>query len=581
MSAGDVLDRVGGAGNGCISVPAASGLPVAAGDTSDEWAAPAFYYANVSGVGGALKASLATAMTVGHRQARYGDFRSSAALHDADPDQPGNILLAYNRASVSANWDSGATWNREHVWPQSRQPGSASNSTRGHLGDPHALRPVTPFVNGSRGNDPYGNEDSTGGYGSVGAYFFPGDADKGDIARSQFYSATRYASSGLTLTDGFPFGNQMGDLSSLVVWHYLDPPDEFEMRRNHVIYSQAFNPFYYTNNRNAFVDLPGAVWSVYVDNQNDSRLWVGSSPDADGGSSEGVCLRVLEGVAPPAVELVLNRDGSDGTYYAVVASGDAVTDQPLHNGFSGAFAIGDATPKPMLVGIDPGAVSGPGLYSGVVTIDNLDMTNGGGAGRGELDQDDVVNVTLESVAASVPSLDGSSIVETVFIDAGDVPVGAESSVSFPLYAIETVAGFTAGVEFVEQGIAGAPSSTTLSLPSGAVAAGESGQGTVVFTSEALGDVNFVVTIGTSDESSVFGGQSRGSLTVVVAADIVIPCVGDTNGDNIVSAIDISTVLGAFGNSGLAPGTGGDVTGDGSVTALDISQVLNAFGTTCP
>ncbi len=60
-----------------------------------------------------------------------------------------------------------------------------------------------------------------------------------------------------------------------------------------------------------------------------------------------------------------------------------------------------------------------------------------------------------------------------------------------------------------------------------------------------------------------------------------PCPGDTNGDNAVTPLDISIVLGAFGTTGLTPNTGGDVTGDGSVTPLDISTVLGAFGTTCP
>jgi hypothetical protein len=46
----------------------------------------------------------------------YGDFRYSSAVIDADPNHAGNILLLYNRASVSAAWDGGVTWNREHQW---------------------------------------------------------------------------------------------------------------------------------------------------------------------------------------------------------------------------------------------------------------------------------------------------------------------------------------------------------------------------------------------------------------------------------------------------------------------------------
>ena len=210
---------------------------------ADSWDAPLGYYSSATGTGATLKSQLTSIMSTGHIQRQYGDFRNSAAIHDQDPANPNNILLSYNRASVPATWDAGATWNREHVWPVSRQPGSASNSSRGNLGDPHALRPVNPSINSSRSNDPFGFDTTTGGYGSQGSHWYPGDADKGDIARMLFYSDTRWSSLGLSLTDGFPDGNQMGDLASLVAWNYLDPPDEFERRRNHTIYSQAYNSF--------------------------------------------------------------------------------------------------------------------------------------------------------------------------------------------------------------------------------------------------------------------------------------------------------------------------------------------------
>ncbi|MEO1513179.1 MAG: endonuclease, partial [Planctomycetota bacterium] len=349
----------------------------------------------------------ATAMSAGHIQQRYGDFRYSAALHDADPDRPGNILLAYNRQSVSATWNSGSTWNREHVWPQSRQPGSASNSTRGNLGDPHALRPCNPTVNGQRSNKPFGLSTTVGSFRSLGSYWFAGDRDKGDIARSIFYSSVRY---NLPLSDGFPSSNQMGELGSMVAHHYADVPDEFERRRNHVIYSQSENPSYYTNNRSAFVDLPWAVWSVFVDDQNDSRLYVGSGPGADGGSSVAIHRRAIEGAAVAPESVTLHRDGSDGVYYAVRSSGDITSDQPLAGGFTGAFAIGDSSPRSISIGVDAGVISGPGRYSGRVVIDNLDLTTGLGSGFGGLDGDDVIDYELDVLSPSGGSFDPVSVV---------------------------------------------------------------------------------------------------------------------------------------------------------------------------
>ena len=205
-----------------------------------QWDPPANFYINATGTGSTLQNQLRTIMTSGHIQRSYGDYRFSAAISDRDPNNSSRILLVYDRSSVPGNWDSGQTWNREHVWPQSNQPGSVSNGSQGNLGDPHALRPSNPFINADRASMPFGFEETTGPFGDLGAYWYPGDACRGDIARSLFYSATRWSSLGLSLTDNFPSGNQMGDLSSLIAWHYLDPPDEFERRRNHVIFSSSF-----------------------------------------------------------------------------------------------------------------------------------------------------------------------------------------------------------------------------------------------------------------------------------------------------------------------------------------------------
>ncbi|MEX0877002.1 MAG: endonuclease, partial [Phycisphaerales bacterium] len=204
-----------------LSIALAVGLACLPAAAEDPWAPPAGFYDGATATGIALKLQLTGVMSSGHFQRNYGLYRNMSVIIDADPDTAGNILLVYNRASVSGNWDSGSTWNREHVWPQSRQPGSVSNSSTGNLGDPHALRPSNPSNNSSRGNKPFGGADVFGPNRSLGTYYFPGDFDKGDIARSLFYSDTRYTSNGLSLVHGNPSGNQMGDLGALLAWHYL------------------------------------------------------------------------------------------------------------------------------------------------------------------------------------------------------------------------------------------------------------------------------------------------------------------------------------------------------------------------
>jgi len=539
---------------------------------ADPWAAPPSYYSGVSGTGAALKQSLASAMTSGHIQRAYGDFRFSAALHDADPNVSGNILLVYNLQSVSGTWDSGATWNREHVWPQSRQPGSASNSSRGNLGDPHALRPANPSVNSSRGNKPFGFATTTGSFGSLGSYYFPGDADKGDIARNLFYSATRWASLGLTLTNSFPSGNEMGGLDAFVAWHYADIPDEFERRRNHVIYSSAHNPTYHTNNRNAYIDLPGAVWSVFVDDFNDATLWVGASPDSDGSSLIEISARALADATPPTLPVALNRSGLDGVYYAITSIGDVVTDQPLTNNFTGAFAINDTTSRTIMAGIDPSAVSGPGLYSGLITIDNLDQTAGLGSGFGALDGDDEIVATLEAVAPSAASFSPSVAQSALTIDLGDVPVGATTDVLVPVHALEVAPGFTAGVSLGLGGAGDATGSTSVLTPGGVIEAGDSADVLVSLTPTTTGPATIVVTIDTADDPTITGAMTRAPLTLTLEATFGGACPADLDGSGDVDPADLAVLLGSWGQSGA-----GDLDGSGTVGSEDLAMMLGSWG----
>ena len=518
-------------GVGCDGSGTTVGAVPVSGD-ADEWAAPALYYASVPSSGTGVSSALQSAMAAGHIQRTYGDFRYSAAFHDADPNNPGRILLAYNMASVNAGWDSGSTWNREHVWPQSRQPGSASNSTRGNLGDPHALRPCNPSINSSRGNKPYAFGSTSGSYSHQGSFYFPGDVDKALIARSLFYSSVRY---GLQLVDGLPSGNQMGDLASLVEWHYQVPPSEFERRRNHVIYSSAHNPSYYTNNRNAFVDMPGAVWSVFKDNLNDSQLWVGDSALSDGSSMLELCQRVIVGTFPEGVEVTLNRAGLDGTYYAVTPVGDAITDQPLTNGFTGAFAINDTTPRSIIVGVDPVAVSGPGLYSGDVWIDNLDMTDGLGSGFGANDGDDLVVVTAEVLDPALASFSDVVFTETVNIDFGSMPSGTSDTIQIPIYALEGVAGFTAGATVTLASATGDTMQFDLSLPAGVIDAGSSADAVIEAFSTTTGAFAATYELQIADDPTIGGAGDRHLLTINVVASVGecpadLTTTGSSNGD---------------------------------------------------
>ncbi len=171
------------------------------------------------------------------------DYAKTVLAHsDEDPNNPSNILLVYNRASIYGPYD-GSSWNREHIWPQSKL-GSASKS------DMFNLRPSNISINSSRSNYPYGDKRSNNsqGYGYYGGYWYPGDDDRGDIARAVLYMNTRW---GLSISSSV-----IGSLDTFLLWNELDPVDEFEMHRNDVIET-------YQHNRNPYVDHPEWITTIY------------------------------------------------------------------------------------------------------------------------------------------------------------------------------------------------------------------------------------------------------------------------------------------------------------------------------
>jgi endonuclease I len=210
------------------------------------------YYDGIEGLYGEdLMNALRDIIQEGFVPNTYDDAREALGYIDSDPDVEGNILLIYNRASIDSTWDSGVTWNREHVWPNSRLGVErVDGGDRSIASDFHNLRACDTGVNSARNNDIYTDfSDGT---------WFPGVEDKGDVARILFYMATMYPQ--LTLTDeatsknidGIGYtdaGALMGDLEDLLAWNLIDDTDIFETTRNDRIEE-------YQNNRNPFIDYP-------------------------------------------------------------------------------------------------------------------------------------------------------------------------------------------------------------------------------------------------------------------------------------------------------------------------------------
>ncbi len=89
----------------------------------------------------------------------------------------------------------------------------------------------------------------------------------------------------------------------------------------------------------------------------------------------------------------------------------------------------------------------------------------------------------------------------------------------------------------------------------------------------------VETIGVREPEKAMLGVVEGDPDFAAVCDP--PCLGDTNGDGLVTALDISNVLSNFGATDVSGPSQGDLDGDGNVTALDISIVLSNFGNVCP
>jgi hypothetical protein len=372
-------------------------------------------------------------------------------------------------------------------------------------------------------------------------HYFPGDADKGDIARQLFYSATRWSSLGISLveTTGSPGTNQMGDLSSLIAWHFLDVPDEFERRRNHTIYSSAYNPTYYTNNRNAYIDHPEFVWSVYVDQNNDSQITIsGGTVDGSGGSTRDVDLgRVFVGGSVPAAQnFTLNKGGQDGTYYEVTAAGDATSSL---SGRFNAFRTNTTDSTSISVGLST-STAAAGLKSGTVAIDNLDVTTGV-AGSGANDGDDLFDISLEVLDHAAGSFNGSTQVTTLMYDFGSVSLGsADPTFDLDLFNLESTAGYTAALDFDSLMTAGDTGVLTADLAAAAGSLsldGGTSQGFMVtFDTASAGMFSATYTLMVSDEDLT--GELTDSLTLTVMGEIIAAgLAGDYNGNNVIDAAD--------------------------------------------
>lgn len=191
----------------------------------------------------------------------YDNLRDAYVTVDKDLNGTGNIIGFYDGASFSGTWDNGATWNREHVWPQSK--GASKEEYMGY--DMQSVRPADASTNSSRGSKAYGE----------GSYYYDPDEDsivnplyntsnlgsyRGDAARIILYDYIVYGEyGGHKLTNLYngkaQLLNKLGrngvfqSIAILLKWHMNDPVSLTEMVRND-------GGQKYQGNRNPFIDFP-------------------------------------------------------------------------------------------------------------------------------------------------------------------------------------------------------------------------------------------------------------------------------------------------------------------------------------
>jgi hypothetical protein len=227
------------------------------------------YYDGIEGLyGNDLLLALRTIINTGIERVSYGDASIDLGIVDEDPNNSSNVLLFYYEAtlaegdptSVSSVWDSGVTWNREHVWPNSRLGISrVSNSSISIGSDLHNLRACDPTVNSTRNNYVFSESGAS-------ETWFPGDRDKGDAARILFYMYVMYSELQLldsgyenTTEENYTLtGARMGILHEMLVWDDEDPVSAFETSRNEAIFGIQ-------KNRNPFIDYPYLADLIWYD----------------------------------------------------------------------------------------------------------------------------------------------------------------------------------------------------------------------------------------------------------------------------------------------------------------------------
>ena len=212
--------------------------------------------------------------------AKLNDAGTATVVWDMYSDNPTGpdpytFTFVVDQDNGTLGTSEGQKFNREHTVPQSWFVKASPM-----VSDLFIVYPTDKYVNGVRGNVPYG-EVGTASFTSLngskfgvskisginGNVFEPIDAYKGDFARNYFYTATRYGSligswatntaESAIVLDGTNYpAYKIPFLQMLIKWHTQDPVSAKERDRNNAVFAIQ-------GNRNPFIDHPEYVNEVW------------------------------------------------------------------------------------------------------------------------------------------------------------------------------------------------------------------------------------------------------------------------------------------------------------------------------
>ncbi len=283
------------------------------------------------------------------RTVGYGGFKDFAKKCDIDPDGSGKIIGFYDNKKVGPSWDSGSTWNREHVWPNVRDGDKVED-------DAHMVRPASTSTNSGRGSKGFGTDSYDPG--EYVAYY------RGAAARIIFYAAI--ADTSLKVVDySFPYngiqnGNHgydvgtMGSLSDMLRWNLQYSPKDTsftgdndlarrtELNRNEVIQNDSSGQ----GNRNPFIDHPEYACKIWGNTNATTK-------QICGGGGGGTATVTSVTVSPSSAQLNLTDaktktltvtvTGTNNPAQTVTWSSSNSNIVSVANGVITAKAVGTAT----------------------------------------------------------------------------------------------------------------------------------------------------------------------------------------------------------------------------------------------